>query len=93
MNAASINGEMPASPVDCAWSDSGIPTHGAQTNNGTGWTTGLTKRELFAAMAMQGILGNAYWNEHGDYTPVDVAKSARDYADALLAELTKDGAP
>ena len=57
-----------------------------------GWgTPGLTKRELFAAMAMQGILGNAYWNEHGDYTPEGVAKSARDYADALLAELAKGG--
>jgi len=55
----------------------------------TDYLSGLTKREHFAAMAMQGILGNAYWNEHGDYRPVDVAKCAAEYADALLAELER----
>lgn len=51
---------------------------------------GLTKRELFAAMAMQGLLAR-----HGsdDYMPDVIARYATDYADALLAELAKDGEP
>ena len=91
MNAASINGEMPASPVECVWSDSGIPTHGAQTNNSTGWTTGLTKRELFAAMAMQGILANRVYEPPRRTKLAGMAKDAVSAADALLAELAKDG--
>lgn len=46
---------------------------------------GLTKRELFAAMAMQGLL--AY-----DRPNFDVHQSAKDaviFADALIAELCK----
>ena len=44
--------------------------------------SGLTKREYFAAMAMQGILSNNLpWN--------NIVKASIDYADALLAELEK----
>lgn len=43
---------------------------------------GLTKRELFAAMAMQGICGCADAS-----TPEYVAPAAVAYADALLAAL------
>lgn len=56
------------------------------------WETycGLTKRELFAAMAMQGLLAsNAAWGP--DELPVH-ARIAAQLADALLAELEKDGA-
>lgn len=47
---------------------------------------GLTKRELFAAMAMQGLLSNpdeliSQWDEE------TVAVSAKRHADALLAAL------
>lgn len=50
---------------------------------------GLTKRELFAAMAMEGIL--AGWSERGEaeFDPFVVAARARGSADALLAELEK----
>ena len=51
-------------------------------------STGLTEREQIAAMAMQGILSNAYWNEHGAYRPVDVSEAAVEYADALLLALS-----
>ena len=47
------------------------------------FATGLTKRELFAAMAMQGILANPSWDVH------DVPVVAVEAADALLAELAK----
>ena len=51
----------------------------------------FTKREQIAAMALQGILGNAYWNEHGEYTEKAVADCAVAYADALLSALKETG--
>jgi hypothetical protein len=45
---------------------------------------GLTKREEFAKVAMQGLL------THGDLPPESVAASAVYAADALLAELVKE---
>lgn len=46
---------------------------------------GLTRRELFAAMAMQGFLASLA----GESPYADVAADAVGYADALLAELEK----
>ena len=45
--------------------------------------TGLTKREMFAAMAMQGILAS------DDRLSGNVARWAVEYADELLKELEK----
>lgn len=47
----------------------------------------ITKREIFAAMSMQGILSSAdvFYGEAPSY----IAKRAVDYADALIAELAK----
>lgn len=47
---------------------------------------GLTKREVFAAMAMQGLLANAD-EVMGHLTERDVAEVAVRNADALLAAL------
>lgn len=47
--------------------------------------TGLTKREYFAAMAMEGLLSRP--ETHGHYG--DFAGWSVQYADALLAELAK----
>jgi hypothetical protein len=47
--------------------------------------TGLTKREYFAAMAMQGILANASWNDGGN--PKHVSESSVVFADELLKQL------
>lgn len=45
-----------------------------------------TRRDLFSAMAMQGILSRP-----GELrSPGDVAASARAYADTLIAELARD---
>ncbi len=49
--------------------------------------SGLTKRELFAAMAMQGIASNP--NAATTEGPDVVAGAAVEAADALLAELAK----
>jgi hypothetical protein len=45
---------------------------------------GLTKREYFAALAMQGLI------ESGHLTSEVTAKSAVEYADALLLELANE---
>lgn len=51
------------------------------------WQCGLTKRELFAAMAMQGIMGSP---EGGD-TSTDVAAFySVKCADALIAALNEE---
>jgi hypothetical protein len=49
--------------------------------------TGLTKREYFAAKAMQGLLSNPSQIVSTDF--VWVAKHARGYADAALKELER----
>lgn len=45
-------------------------------------SNGLTKRELFAAMAMQGMISN-----YGALDEDNAAKYAVSFSDALLAEL------
>jgi len=47
--------------------------------------SGLTKRELIAAMAMQGMLAGA-----PIYDPSGVARTAVAYADALIERLNAD---
>ena len=49
---------------------------------------GLTKRELIAAMAMQGLLANSRF----DQGPRLVAEGAAQYADALIERLAADPA-
>lgn len=49
--------------------------------------TGLTKRELFAAMAMQGALGGAPGSH---LHPYNLANESVAYADALLAALSTE---
>ena len=48
---------------------------------------GLSKREYFAAMAMQGMLASGISERNSG--PVSLAMSAVEQADALLAELEK----
>ena len=83
------NSDMPAMPH---------PEEGYYTNpkQGTGFNlfTGLTKREHFAAMAMQGILsahreGNIWPSATGLCPFQQIAESAIKHTDALLAELDK----
>lgn len=73
------NGNEPASPVAQVTSPNGdIESHAHY---------GLTKRELFAAMAMQGLCAN----QHAWEVPIEkVAEFSVQQADALLAELATD---
>lgn len=57
-----------------------------QTGNPVAQELGLTKRELFAAMAMQGLLANQH--SFGSKRS-EVANNAVTAADALIAELYK----
>lgn len=80
---------MKTNPNDSAFatqppSSNGLSGEEYQLNYGQ---AGLTKREYFAAMAMQGILANLhnYSFEHDS----EIAKSAIYKADALITELNK----
>ena len=73
------NADMPAMPLADPeiWLDPTKPEKGVVS------AYGLTKREYFAAMAMQGLLAGS----RGEYVPPDVAV---EHADAVLAELAKE---
>ena len=62
-------------------------------NYSTTERNGLTKREQFAAMAMQTVLGKYDPYEYGDFDSSNYEETARNavgLADALLKELDKD---
>lgn len=69
-------GNEPAYPSSKTWNDD---------NGNWGIPYGLTKREYFAGLAMQGILANGWDKAFRS----NMAKQAIAYADALLAELEK----
>lgn len=58
--------------------------------------TGITKRELFAAMAMHGMLANSYQQDFLNQTPLSLASKSQiadlavDQAEALIEALSKD---
>lgn len=88
------NADMPTSPMV---NENGCPLHHSNAGLREGVVTGLTKRELFAAMAMQGMLSNpggpvqansmSGWNSTVNCTHGDVAHEAIKFADDLLSEL------
>ena len=80
------NGDMPAMPVECQFGPDG-PVRGQQTGSYSGWEIGLTKRELFAAMAMHALIAS------GSYEPANpfLFEAAALAADMQLAELAKKG--
>jgi len=70
--------------VESAFARNGVVLPNDQVDYGD---VGLTKRELFAAMAMQGICGDGIPGSH--HRPDETARDAVAYADALLKELAK----
>ncbi len=50
------------------------------------WSSALTKRELFAAMAMQGLLADSAISASYE----EISESAVGHADALIAEINKE---
>lgn len=56
----------------------------------TGWEWkygGLTKREYFAGLAMQGLLANPEPRTHPEFSAKEVAEGAIAFADELLKQL------
>lgn len=75
------NSEMPAMPVTNAEGFSAHPASGAID---PGTCSGLTKREYFAGLAMQGLCASdVEWQKKSSV----IARNAVIQADALLAEL------
>ena len=74
------NADLPAMPCQPLGQD-GMPSHEM--------TYGLTKREMFAMAAMQGLLayGDLYLFSSKDRAKL--AKDAVDFAEAVLAELER----
>ena len=73
------NGDMPAMPVDRCDADA--------IEAGIQVFSGLTKREMMAMAAMQGILSSLAAEE--DLSTRDLARCSVADADALLAELER----
>ncbi len=75
------NGNTPASPTK----------HNSENfENSNHYTTGLTKREMFAVAAMQGYLSAQSDTTISMPGESEVAKESVSYADALLKELDKN---
>lgn len=87
-NAKNTNAELPAFPHKDLEYDGGDQYKVIRN--------GLTKREYFAAMAMQGFLSrHTYTTDDGGFgtriiTPTNIAKDAVAMADALLNQLNKN---
>jgi len=76
------NGDMPVAPMLNTY---GVPHHHSSVLVQPGQITGLTKRELFAAMALQGFMAN---KEHAKwFDPDEDATYAVRIADCLLKAL------
>ena len=69
-----------------------LAIHGKMLNGEDDYSyNGLTKREYFAAMAMQGMLNHGGMTSHGtqSFNPITIAELSTKQADALINELNK----
>ena len=86
MSAAENNGQLPAAPAPMAANGAGAVFNAYEHLHES--AHGLSKRELFAAMAMQGFCALA--DEQTIKAPfAEVAKNAVAQADALLEALAR----
>ena len=81
-----ITGNEPANPSMCNYNAEGEMLSTYEPGATPGYAFGLTIRQQFAAMAMQGICANDGCKHVANST---LAKEAVEIADALIAELTK----
>lgn len=87
---------MKTNGEDSAFSKNGNSVYSDYTKKHTYENVGLSKREYFAALSMQGILSAIYSDKNmlndflGNETGRDaVSRNAVSYADALIEELNK----
>ena len=76
-----MNDGGPAFPVECSF-DKGAIYGGLQTGNSSGWVTGVSIRDYFAAQAMTGLL---HIGADPMATPRVMAEWSYKFADAMLA--------
>jgi hypothetical protein len=85
---SNINDGGPAFPVECQYLEG--PLKGIQTGNYSGWETGMTLRDYFAAAAVAGVLREFYDPEGQNLFSWElVAEEVYGMADAMLAERNK----
>ena len=78
---------MPAMPLV---NECGHPYHASSISwDNTPLTSGLTKREHFAGLAMQSYMIMCAGSDNSHVYAEEAAQEAVEYADALLAELDK----
>lgn len=75
------NGDMPAFPTDKKYK-------GRYDEELTAQLPGISKREYFAGLAMQGILANTFMKYREDRIFEIFSKDAVEFADALLTQLS-----
>lgn len=83
------NKNLPAFPILCAATENGIYLNTAANIQDDRQVTGLSKREYFAAMALQGMLANPEWTKIDAHVlqSDSMAVGAVRAADALLSTL------
>lgn len=83
MSAKRIEDGGPAFPVEVSADAEGWLV-GRQTGSQSGFATGISIRDYFAAKALQGWLSTAPENEGGSVEPDMLAEYAYEIADAML---------
>lgn len=87
------NGSAPASPIKLNERVECGTTGNVTINECDDYHSGLTKREHFTAMAMQGLLssrdGDSQLHDNAPDWIKSVAETSLEFADALLMELDK----
>jgi hypothetical protein len=81
-----INDGGPAFPVECQWYEEQAP-QGIQTGSRTGWTTGMSLRDYFAAKAMVGYMGyiTSWEGVAMSRSHKEIAEESYAIADAMIA--------
>ena len=90
-----MRGKMKTNSNDLVYRDTITTAVDPNADRYTFISGGLTKREHFAAIAMQGMLAHDHWrggSQSGKYK-TDLAEYAVSFADALIAELNKRSEP
>ena len=88
------NGKQPISPtMYTKFGDGADDYQPLKDGQKTGWEVkfgGLTKREYFAGVALQGILSNRWSMEYGNLNEKQKAEMAIKHADELLKQLENE---
>jgi hypothetical protein len=72
--------------------DSAFATSAISIDQHTIYAPGLTKREYFAALALNGLCSSMNW-KHSIVLPEGMASDSLEFADALIEELNKPPPP